>query len=267
MADVQVENGFTRIANQLLEEIAQRKFNGTEFRIIMTVWRYTYGFKRKEHSLSTNFIAEAIGMDNSRVRKVLKDLIDSNVINVTKEATFNQSRILTFNKNFEEWEVEKDRRGQKVPLSPKKTQPEGSKRTQPQGSKSTPKKESIKEIYKESISSSSDTEFAEIIQFYQSNLQKSITESPYNHELINQWYDEWGYDLLLAAMKVAAKQEAKGVAFVEGVLRNWKDAGVSSIDDARKYETEFRNKKSNVRPFKPRKAVGEIDWEGFDLSD
>lgn len=149
MADVQLENGFTRIANQILDEVAICKFNGTEFRVIMTIWRFTYGFNRKEHSMSTNFIADAIGADNSRVRKVLKDLIDSNVVNVVKEATFNQSRVLSFNKNFNEWKVKKDTRGNKSPHQSNNTQQEGSKTTQQEGSKSTPKKESIKDIYKD----------------------------------------------------------------------------------------------------------------------
>lgn len=91
--------------------------------------------------------------------------------------------------------------------------------------------------------SGNDDDYSKIIQFYQSNLQKTITESPFNYELIGQWFDEWGYDLLLAAMKVAAKQEVKGVAFVEGVLKNWKTAGVSNIEDARKYEMEFKGQK------------------------
>ena len=115
MADVQVENGFTKIANQILEEIAKFKFNGTELRIIMIIWRYTYGFNRKSHEMSAGFISNAIGVDISRVKKVLKDLIDKKVILVVEEASFNSSRILAFNKNFEEWGVESDTRGKKIP--------------------------------------------------------------------------------------------------------------------------------------------------------
>lgn len=99
---------------------------------------------------------------------------------------------------------------------------------------------------KEVISSSSDPNFSEVFQFYQSNLQKGVSESSYNNDLIIQWFDEWGHELLIAAMKVAAKKEAKGVTFVEGILKNWKEAGVKTIEDARKYQTEFNaNKKSS----------------------
>ncbi|MGJ9460315.1 replication protein [Oceanobacillus sp. CF4.6] len=97
----------------------------------------------------------------------------------------------------------------------------------------------IKDI--SSSSSSSEQEFSEVMGFYQSNLQRGVTDSPFNTELITQWFDEWGADLLLAAMKVSAKAEAKGVNFTEGVLKKWKEAGVKTIEDARKYETEFKS--------------------------
>lgn len=106
----------------------------------------------------------------------------------------------------------------------------------------------VKNVKNELFSSSSDQQFSEVMAFYQSNLQKGITDSPYNAELITQWFDEWGPDLLLAAMKVSAKVEAKGVNFTEGVLKNWKEAGVKSIEDARKYENEFKASKS--KPYK-----------------
>src|SRR5690606_22379640 len=115
----------------------------------MIIWRYTYGFNRKSHEMSAGFISNAIGVDISRVKKVLKDLIDKKVILVVEEASFNSSRILAFNKNFEEWGVENDTRGKKAPQVSERTLPQGSNSTPPQGSKITPKKENIKEIYKE----------------------------------------------------------------------------------------------------------------------
>lgn len=99
----------------------------------------------------------------------------------------------------------------------------------------------------ELISSSSDQQFSEVMNFYQSNLQRGISESPFNLGLITQWYEEFGSELLLAAMKVAAKAEAKGVNFTEGVLKKWKEAGVETIEDARMYEKEF---KAGNKPYK-----------------
>lgn len=101
---------------------------------------------------------------------------------------------------------------------------------------------------KKLISSSSADDFSKVLTFYRDNLQRGLSESPFNMELISQWFDEWGGEILLAAMKVSAKAEAKGVNFTEGVLKKWKEAGVRTIEDARKYEMEFKakGKKNNV---------------------
>src|SRR5699024_8719103 len=109
----------------------------------------------------------------------------------------------------------------------------------------------LKELKELSSSSSTrDSEFAEVMNFYQSNLQRGLTESPFNLDLLQQFYNEFGSELLLAAMKTAAKAEAKGVNFVEGVLKNWREAGVRTIDDARKYEREFKENRGKSKVVK-----------------
>src|SRR5690625_5107350 len=114
----------------------------------------------------------------------------------------------------------------------------------------------VKNVKNISSSNNSDADFAEIMKFYRENLQKGISESLYNYELIQQWFDEWGKDLLLAAMKLSAQREAKGTAFVEGVLKNWKDAGVNNLEQARQYQLQFKQSSNksfhNVTPFKPK---------------
>lgn len=106
MTDVQLENGYTKIANELLEEVAKRKFNGTQYRILFVVWRFTYGFKRKQHDLSLNFISQATGIEKARIKKDLNKLIESKVIKVIEEATFNRTRVIAFNKNYSEWLID-----------------------------------------------------------------------------------------------------------------------------------------------------------------
>jgi hypothetical protein len=39
------------------------------------VWRYTYGFNRKQHELSQNFIAEATGLHKKQIQRELNNLI------------------------------------------------------------------------------------------------------------------------------------------------------------------------------------------------
>ncbi|WP_163536355.1 DnaD domain protein [Gracilibacillus sp. YIM 98692] len=91
----------------------------------------------------------------------------------------------------------------------------------------------IKDI-KEYYNNNKDERFWEkVIHFYRDNLQRGIIESPFNYELLTQWYDEYGYDLLLAVMKVAAKADTKGVKYIESVLLNWEHTGIKTLDDTR----------------------------------
>lgn len=256
MSGVQTENGYTRIANELLEQISKFKFNGTEFRIIMVVWRYTYGFNRKSHPLSTSFISEAVGIENSRVRKVLKKLIDTDVIQVLEEATFNESRVLTFNKNYKKWGVEKDQRGKEKPLPPKRTQPEGSnktqpqgaKRTQPQGSKTTPKKDIFKDSIKESIKDNNkglpmvDEYFGEVIKFYEQNIGLI---SPYVSQQIGYLVDESNSELVLLALKKSVEANANNkFKYARAIVDSWKSQNFKTIKDVENDE----KRKANSNP-------------------
>lgn len=97
---------FTRITNEILEEIAKRKFNGTQYGIIISILRNTYGFQRKSHGMSLTFIAEATDTKKAQVKRELDKLIEMKVIKVYAEGTYTTSREIGFNKNFSEWQIE-----------------------------------------------------------------------------------------------------------------------------------------------------------------
>ncbi|KHF30139.1 Bacteriophage replication protein O [Anoxybacillus sp. BCO1] len=103
MADVQLEHGYTKIANEILEHLALTKLSPTQFRLILVIWRYTYGFNRKDHAMSLSFLAEATGVHKQRVKQELDKLIESNIVIVTEEGTNSKSRKLAFNKDYDTW--------------------------------------------------------------------------------------------------------------------------------------------------------------------
>lgn len=103
MGNPQLENGYTRIANEILEQLARTDLNGTQRRILDVVIRQTYGYQRKEHELSLTFIASATGIHKKQIQRELKMLIDRNIILVIKEADFNKSRYLALNKKYDSW--------------------------------------------------------------------------------------------------------------------------------------------------------------------
>ena len=103
MASPQKEHGYTPIANEILEQICKVKLNGTQLRIIMAIWRFTYGFSRNEHEMSIGFLAKAIDADKIYTSKELAKLIDKNIISVVANPNGYHSRWLRFNKNYDEW--------------------------------------------------------------------------------------------------------------------------------------------------------------------
>ena len=105
MASPQLEDGYTRISNELLEEIFRCEFNGSQLRVLLCLLRNTYGYGRKECDFSTGFVMKALGSDKKNTSVVIKSLIDSHVIKVVREASYTSARKVSLNKNYDEWKV------------------------------------------------------------------------------------------------------------------------------------------------------------------
>ncbi|MDY7993342.1 replication protein [Paenibacillus polymyxa] len=154
MANPQLENGYARIANEIFDNIVKRhhKFNGTQYAIVLAVWRYTYGFGRKDHELAVSFIAEYLEGDLRGVKKELSYLIERKVLVVTEEAYGSKSRKIGFNKNYDQWLAgDKTPPRKKQSLGVQSSPSEGSNHTPRGGDDSPPKKEKKKNIKKEDI--------------------------------------------------------------------------------------------------------------------
>jgi phage replication O-like protein O len=104
LANVQLENGYTRIANELLDVVIKTPFIATHLKIVLVCWRYMYGFNRKEAELSETFISKATGISKRYISKEMKALIDAKIVKVVTESTYTAARIISFNKNYEQWE-------------------------------------------------------------------------------------------------------------------------------------------------------------------
>lgn len=107
MANVQKENGFAPIANEILDAICQYTFNGSQLRIVLKIWRLTYGYGRKDHDFSITFLQETTGLSDRTIRKEVATLIKGKVLMVTKQETNTTPRRLAFNKDYDQWTLEK----------------------------------------------------------------------------------------------------------------------------------------------------------------
>ena len=122
----------------------------------------------------------------------------------------------------------------------------------------------VNNINKKSSSSSSehpliDEGLKQVQEFYAQNLQVGITEKPYVLKTICDLVEDYGHELVLAAMKISAKKEKRGIDYTEGILRRWRKDGVKTLDDARKHKKEFK-RQTTKRNGQARKT---IDWEAL----
>jgi phage replication O-like protein O len=101
VADVQPENGYTKIADEILEQMARIKLSPTQYRILFIVWRYTYGFNRKEHELTLGFLSNATGCEKRQLQRELKGLEDRKII--FQKIQNGIGRRIKFNKNHDDW--------------------------------------------------------------------------------------------------------------------------------------------------------------------
>ena len=105
MANPQMEKGYTRIANELLEAICRLDISGNEMRILLYIIRKTYGFNRTYAEISLSDISEALGIKKGNVSRGIKKLREANIVDHRpNKGTTPQT--VSINKNYDEWPVE-----------------------------------------------------------------------------------------------------------------------------------------------------------------
>lgn len=100
MASPQVENGHTRIANELLEALARIRIPGEARQVLDVILRKTYGFQKKEDSISLSQFSLFTGILKPNICASLKQLREMNLIIQKDNATANMYSI---NKDYTSW--------------------------------------------------------------------------------------------------------------------------------------------------------------------
>ena len=103
MASPQLENGYTSIANEILDNLCKLSLNGTELKVVICIFRYTFGFRRKSHKLSASFISRYGNCELSSVKRALKRLQEKKIVVCVNPEKKGVTAELMFNKNYEQW--------------------------------------------------------------------------------------------------------------------------------------------------------------------
>lgn len=103
MANPQVENGYTKIANEIMDAlIRQEDLSGQELRVSLFILRKTYGFNKKEDYISLSQIGKAIKASKIRCSQIVNSLQLMKIL-IVKENINGKTKKYMFNKDYEQW--------------------------------------------------------------------------------------------------------------------------------------------------------------------
>jgi len=98
VASPQLEDGHTKIANEILERLAQLYLAPNQWQIIIFILRKTYGYRKKVDHLANWQIANGTGLHKHVISRALKALNGRNII--TREG-----KMVGFQKDWEQWQL------------------------------------------------------------------------------------------------------------------------------------------------------------------
>jgi len=96
MASPQIEKGYTRIANELLEAMYLMPRSDYEHRVFLLIIRFTYGYNKKSDWISLSQICHETGIAKPNASRTIKKLIQKNMI-------VKEGRRSAVQKNYEAW--------------------------------------------------------------------------------------------------------------------------------------------------------------------
>ena len=99
MANPQKENGYTPIASEILEHLVKLPLSAAELRVLLWVFRKTYGWNKKEDLISLTQFEQATKMSRPTVVRALKNLVIRGILVKTPKLAY------MVEKDWEKWVV------------------------------------------------------------------------------------------------------------------------------------------------------------------
>lgn len=92
------DDGYTRIANELIDELLAADLTVRQMKVALAVIRKTYGFNKKHDRITNTQIASMTGIHFTHISTVKNELLDKHVLVMT-------GREIGLNKVISEWEI------------------------------------------------------------------------------------------------------------------------------------------------------------------
>ena len=246
MANPQLEDGYTQIANEILEGLMKTYLPANQWQVLLCVIRKTYGFKKKVDWIANCQIVEATGLVKSTVSRALRGLEQHGLI-------ARHGKSIGFQKDWEQWKVSRTANSEKLAI-PQPELADGKPKLAVLSTKvSSPrdtqkKKETIqKKLYKRKknstekpkgeVKESKEEETTvvvgnpskeEVLEAYRQNIGELSGGMDKQVELaVDLFSASWVID----AIREALLHNKRTWEYIAGILKNWgkdgKDAGTT----------------------------------------
>lgn len=103
MSNPETEDGYTQIANEILEALCWMNLSPYEGRVLWCVIRKTYGWKKKIDWISLSQFSDTTGLDRRHIYKALKRLLFKRIIVISRDDKKHPT--YGFQKDYEKWEM------------------------------------------------------------------------------------------------------------------------------------------------------------------
>lgn len=77
-----------------------------------------------------------------------------------------------------------------------------------------------------------------IFGFYENNI---TLLTPYSSELLTDFYENMGEELVLFAMQKAVEANKRTVQYIKGILNNWSKKGIKTVIEAKEEDQKYKN--------------------------
>ncbi len=96
MANPEIQDGYTKIGNKILEALARIDLTNYQFRVLMVLIRKIWGWQKKKDRVAQSQIVEATGIAQPNVSRILKELKAKRII-------IKDNQMILINENYNHW--------------------------------------------------------------------------------------------------------------------------------------------------------------------
>ena len=100
MASPQKEDGYTPIANEILEQLARVNLTSYQWRVLLVLLRKTYGWNKKEDAISLSQFVVSTGIKRPHICRSLKELSGKHIVTQLGNGYITK---YMFQKDFDKW--------------------------------------------------------------------------------------------------------------------------------------------------------------------